>query len=318
MSIKGMYTGKPVFTQLMILILLALIGTIAANVLGVIILLSATKIAGNDMASQPDILRLIQFLSAIGIFIFPAFGMAWLCSRDIRQYLSLGKIPGIRVWLLLLAAYFLLSPVMTLTQYVNQQMTLPDFLAPVEKWMREQEDKMEYFTRLLTATGNLKDLLMNIIVIAIMAGVSEELFFRGALQRVFERWTRNPHLVIWITAFLFSAIHLQFYGFIPRLLIGAYLGYLLYWSRNIWIPVIAHILNNLVAVLGMSHDEIRDMEFFSGDLTPEYLLPLSIVTAISLFILYPFFRFLKKKLQKELLSPLEKDLEKEKVKTIPE
>jgi len=91
-------------------------------------------------------------------------------------------------------------------------------------------------------------LSFNIFLIAILPALGEELFFRGAIIRVFQDW-RGFKTAIWITAFIFSAIHLQFYGFLPRLLMGAFFGYLLLWSENLWLPVTAHFINNVVAVV---------------------------------------------------------------------
>ena len=83
-----------------------------------------------------------------------------------------------------------------------------------------------------------------------MAGLAEEILFMGALLSIIRKKATNPHLAIWIVAIIFSAIHFQFYGFIPRMLLGAFLGYLLYWSKSIWIPVFAHFLHNAIAVTG--------------------------------------------------------------------
>ena len=89
------------------------------------------------------------------------------------------------------------------------------------------------------------------------------------------KWTSNPHTIIWIAAILFSAFHLQFYGFLPRMILGAYFGYLLYWSKSIWIPVFAHFVNNAFAVIGMSDSRLKDNEFVTGDIPAEHLLTLS-------------------------------------------
>ena len=86
-------------------------------------------------------------------------------------------------------------------------------------------------------------------MIAIIPSVGEELFFRGLLQRLFSEWFRNVHIAIFVTSFLFAAIHMQFYGFLPRMMLGILLGYLFYWTGSIWIPVFAHFLNNGSAVI---------------------------------------------------------------------
>jgi len=295
MALQGLFAKKSAFTQLTILILLTLIGALIFSLSGTIILMLISG-SPDSLLQNPDYIRSLQFLSAIGTFIFPAFGMAWLCGYDIRSYLSIGKIPGISIFFYLLLAYFISSPILNLTQYINQQMSLPSFMEPLENWMRLQEDNAEKLTLLLLADNSVKGILFNLLVIAITAGIAEELFFRGALQRVFERWNLNPHAVIWITAILFSAFHLQFYGFIPRMLMGAYFGYLLYWSRNIWLPVIAHTINNTVVVVGMSNDQLRDMTYFNGEFETKHILPLVLAALVSTALLFLLLKQLKKKL----------------------
>jgi len=103
------------------------------------------------------------------------------------------------------------------------------------------------------------------------------------LQRVIGKWTRNHHIIIWSAAILFSAFHMQFFGFLPRMLLGAYFGYLLYWTRNIWIPVFAHFVNNAFAVISMSDASLKDNEFITGDISTQNLLPYTIVAIVALF-----------------------------------
>ena len=93
-------------------------------------------------------------------------------------------------------------------------------------------------------------LIFSVLIVGIFAGFSEELFFRGAFQRLLSSGNMNCHAAIWLTAFVFSATHLQFYGFFPRMFLGAYFGYLLYWSRCLWVPVIVHITNNVLYIVG--------------------------------------------------------------------
>lgn len=290
---KGLFANKSAFTQLIILVFLTLISSLIASFLA-LLLVMGTGGEGLDLTQSPDKLRWIQLISALGTFLFPALGMGFLCSTDLRRYLSLGKMPEGKIFLYLLLAYFLMSPVMNLTQCLNQQMALPEFMEPIENWMKEREDAAEKLTLTLLSENDLLSILFNLLVVAVAAGITEEFFFRGALQRVFERWGLNPHAVIWISAILFSAFHLQFYGFIPRMLLGAYFGYLLYWGRNIWVPVIAHTLNNTVAVLGMSNARLKEMEYFNGEFGTEYILPLTILAVVSLPFLFLLLRRMKK------------------------
>ena len=86
-------------------------------------------------------------------------------------------------------------------------------------------------------------------MVGALTGIGEELTFRGIIQSLVTEKSNNHHIAIWVTAILFSAIHLQFFGFFPRMLLGAFFGYLLVWSGSIWLPIYAHFLNNSMAVV---------------------------------------------------------------------
>ena len=134
------------------------------------------------------------------------------------------------------------------------------------------------------------DLAVNLILIAIIPALAEELLFRGCVQQVMKEWFRNVHVAIWVTAFIFSFIHFEFYGFLPRLLLGAMLGYLFYWSGSLWVPIIAHTLNNGLQVL-LSYLYDHGMIAFninSDEAVPVYLILVSIVMGAGL--LYAFKR----------------------------
>ncbi len=142
-----------------------------------------------------------------------------------------------------------LAPILELSVDLNKSMKLPDFLRDLETWMLLKEQEMAEMTRQLLRMDTITVLLINILMLAVIPAIGEEFIFRGCLQKIFGLWTGNKHIAIWLTAFIFSAIHVQFYGFIPRMLLGALFGYLLVWSNTIWIPVLTHFINNAVAVV---------------------------------------------------------------------
>ncbi|MDE6491112.1 MAG: CPBP family intramembrane metalloprotease, partial [Muribaculaceae bacterium] len=111
------------------------------------------------------------------------------------------------------------------------------------------EERARALTATLMGGGSVMDLIMGLLVVGVLAGVSEELFFRGALQRLLMTRPMNPHVAIWITAVIFSVFHFQFFGFFPRMLLGAFLGYAAWWSGSLWVPVVVHALNNMLVVL---------------------------------------------------------------------
>jgi membrane protease YdiL (CAAX protease family) len=288
MYLKGIYADKSALFQLYILLLLVLGGLILVSFITTIPLLLLQGIDGSQkgIAFNPSLIRITQFISAVGTFLLPACFFAWLCSNQPKRYLSIGKLPTLEVLALTFLSMFLINPAISLTGLLNQQMELPSFMEGIEHWMRTREDEAERLTLLLLSEKGIGALLANLLVVALTAGITEEFLFRGAFQRILERWTSNPHWVIWIAACLFSAFHMQFYGFLPRMLLGAYFGYLLYWSRNIWIPVFAHFTNNAFAVICMSDEQLKQNEFISGEVTTPNLLPFIVMAVIGLVLFY--------------------------------
>jgi hypothetical protein len=154
--------------------------------------------------------------------------------------------------------------------------------------MRSKEDEAAELTRLLIPSSNAGVLFLNLFIVAALPAISEELFFRGVLQRIFYGFFKSPHISIWTAAVLFSALHLQFYGFIPRLILGLSFGYLYYWGRTLWLPVIAHFVNNGIAVTA---EYFQGMETVSSvpdiaSWTRFLMLPAPVI--ISVIILFYF------------------------------
>ena len=231
-------------------------------------------------------LRLFQLVAEICLFLLPALLIGWLCSRHLPSYLSLKPVGNAQVWGLTFAGMFLLSPFIVMTGFLNSRMTLPPFLEGLERWMQSLETSAEAITNLLLADSSALALVSNLIVIAAGAAVAEEFFFRGALRRILGRHIRNPHALIWIIAAIFSLVHFQFYGFIPRLLLGAWFGYLVWWSKSIWLAVFSHFINNGVAVIGMSRPGLRDRSYFSGQIPGGELLFFILCSLVGLALFF--------------------------------
>jgi len=155
-----------------------------------------------------------------------------------------------RQQILLAVAFIMLSlPFINGIAVWNEGLHLPSFLFPIESWMRQSEAEAMRMTEAFLIMDTPLDLLINLIIIAIIPAIGEELLFRGLIQKLFLKWNGKLHLSVWLTAFVFSAVHIQFLGFFPRLLLGAVLGYMLVWSGSLWLPIIAHFTNNAFAVL---------------------------------------------------------------------
>jgi len=128
-------------------------------------------------------------------------------------------------------------------------MKLPVWLSGVEEWISSKENEANGLISLLITSDTIGLMFLNIFILAVLPAICEELLFRGVFQRIFYGFFRSPHSAIWIISFLFSFLHLQFYGFLPRLILGLTFGYLYYWSGTLWLPMLAHFVNNAVPVV---------------------------------------------------------------------
>ncbi len=128
------------------------------------------------------------------------------------------------------------------------------------------------------------------MVIAVVAGLAEELIFRGCLQQIMQQIVKNKHIAVWVTAFIFSAIHFQFYGFLPRMLLGALLGYLFLWSGNIWVPIIVHTANNVIGVitayLYFDTPKYEQITSYKIEHQISYIILSVVLSVLFLFVIY--------------------------------
>lgn len=143
----------------------------------------------------------------------------------------------------------------------NMNFQFPGFLKDFEIMARAKEDELMELTKYLTDFGSFGEFLLGLLVIGVLAGIGEEYLFRGVLQPKLHQYTGNIHWGIWLTAFIFSAIHLQFYGFFPRMLLGALFGYLYYYSGSLIYPMVAHVLNNSLTVVMIYFNKLGFLEF---------------------------------------------------------
>lgn len=235
-----MFTQSGIISKLLILIGFSCFFAVLGSMIWILI----TR--GNlvDIGS----LKLMQLIQSIGIFVLPPFVLAYLCSNNTTNFLHLDRQINLLVILLVFLFMILIVPFINLSGDLNQKLVLPKALAGLESMMKAYENQATQLTEKLLNVHNLPALFFNIFLIAIIPALGEELFFRGAIQGVLQQKI-NAKAAIWITAIVFSAIHFQFYGFVPRMLLGAFLGYLLVWSGNLWLSIAAHFTNNVLAII---------------------------------------------------------------------
>ena len=250
---------KP-FPQLIFSVFIILVSFLASMVLSALVAIpvfgleSITNISSLNDLSNPEsirILKLFQVGQAIGLFIVPPIILGWLYFGNPYEYLFLNKSFVSVSFVLVFLLMFTAAPFINFVGEINANMTFPDWFSTLEDWMRDSEEKAQELTEAFLRIDSYWGLLFNIFMIAFLPAIGEELLFRGVLQRIFTRMTKSHHWGIWITAILFSALHMQFYGFVPRMLLGVMFGYLLVWSGSMWIPILAHFFNNAFAVIAI-------------------------------------------------------------------
>ncbi|MCK9203611.1 MAG: CPBP family intramembrane metalloprotease [Bacteroidales bacterium] len=195
------------------------------------------------------ILQYFQVLQSIGLFIIPALLAGFFFGHNSLSYLGINRFSKGWAYLLVIAIMFVSLPFINWMITINEAMQLPAFLKGVETWMKATEDQAAKLTEAFMKMPDTGSFLFNMLMIAILPAIGEELMFRGLLQRLLKEWLKNIHVAIFISAFFFAAMHLQFYGLLPRFMLGLLFGYLFYWSGSLWVPVAAHFINNGAAVM---------------------------------------------------------------------
>lgn len=228
--------NMPLSKRLLFLLFAVIIGFFLTSVIGAF----ATQIFG---AESTKAMRIVVVLQDILVFIAPAILAAVMSTRQPDRLMCLtGRIKPLPM-VLAIATLVASIPAMNAVIWLNEQCPLP---ASLEQSLRAMENNAQAMIEALQGPHTVPNLLMSVLIVGIFAGLSEELLFRGALQRMLATGGLNPHAAIWIAAAIFSLVHLQFYGFVPRMLLGAFFGYTLWWTGSIWVPVILHSINNTV------------------------------------------------------------------------
>jgi len=254
---QALRESKP-STQLLFTALVILISGIAVMVLsialgwliyGVNLTEMQNLIQDTSNPKNLSILKFFQTLQSIGVFIIPPFIVAWFLSDHVSVFLRYNNKPDFKSVLLVIAIIYFSNPLINWLTEINSNLSLPEWMSSVEIWMQNSEEQATKITEAFLSTTSLTTLFTNIAMIGILPALGEELLFRGIIQQLFKKKFGNAHVAIWISAALFSALHMQFFGFLPRLVLGAMFGYMLEWSGTLWLPIIAHFVNNTTAVV---------------------------------------------------------------------
>lgn len=205
------------------------------------------KVIGLNFESREGLLTL-AVLQGVILFILPSVVSATMISGRPIRYLELNRMPSFMALLGVVFGYLIALPAINQIIYWNENIVFPEALSAWGETFRVMEENARNSSGIMLDTVSWGGMIVNLLIIALLTAFSEEIFFRGALQRTAAS-NGSPHTAIWLVALFFSAMHMQIFGFVPRLLLGAWFGYLLYWTRSLYVPVFAHFLNNGVVVV---------------------------------------------------------------------
>lgn len=234
-----------------ILIGLLIFGSIFSVILAylvIYIVFGVNTLQGTSLLDNIQYIRTMQIFNQVGIFIVPPVLFAIFTETRPVTYLGFTKVPLTNM---IIIAFLILcvSPIVNQLMVWNEAMVLPEQLEGLENWMKTSEESANAITEKMLSYTDSGSFAINIFMMVFLPALGEELLFRATAIRLFNRTFKNIHVSVWVSAILFSAFHLQFYGFLPRLFLGLLFGYLFVWSGSIWVPFIAHLVNNGVVIV---------------------------------------------------------------------
>lgn len=271
---KGLLKTKSGLSQLLLLISICIVSFVVIGAIGSLIAysmfgkgmglkeLSDLSTLDYNKPGAVDMIRALQVVQFISLFLIPCFICAYLFSTDRKKYLGL-KAPSEKgYWLAAFALLILALPFTNLLGELNKHVSFPK---NIEKWMQKSEEDAAKAIKALLSKHSIKDLLLNIFFIAGLAAIGEELLFRGMLQRLIAKIFKSPWVGIIISAIIFSAIHMEFYGFLPRFALGILLGAIYWYSGSLYAAMLAHfIYDSFVIVVAWFLPETLDEKGTAG------------------------------------------------------
>lgn len=295
--LKDTKDGAKVFALILIVIGVTIFGLLLGMLLSLVfidgdLMTSMESVARLATESDINLAKYYQIVTQFSMFILPALLFAFLIKKQIWSFFKMNEAPKLIFLGLGIVVLLLSNPFSEWLIHQNARINFPESLSFIEEWMKDSEEKAAFATNIFLDMKDWKDYAINILMIGILAAVGEELLFRGSLQPLLVRMVGNAHIAIWVTAFIFSAIHLQFYGFFARFFLGALLGYFYYYSNNLWIPILAHFFNNSMAVtyVYITKEPLYDPETLN--MSGEETSPLYALLSLSMVILGVYlFRF---------------------------
>ena len=275
MILKGIYKNKSLSFCVILLFLLMICSFCVTYIISSIIVGYSNITSIYEYSPQSlIILKWVQILNGVGLFIVPSMLYVYLTDLQINI-----KPINRQSVLLVIAIILCINPIIYVLHQFNQLLPLPE-------WLLMYEEKAQNLTNMLLDMQSQRDLITNILALALIPAIAEELFFRGVLQRLIIIRIKNIHKGVIITAMIFSAVHMQFHGFLPRFLLGMILGYFFVFSDSLTLPIIAHFFNNAMVIF-FTYPAFSKYVYFDQTeiIFSEFLVAVLLVSLLS-YLLY--------------------------------
>jgi uncharacterized protein len=250
---------------------------------------STFDLLGFDGEADQNVIRavkLLQIVGALGTFVVSSFLLSFLYTGSWYAFFPFGKQVSLKLVLLLILIMLTALPFVNFLTEWNTRMEIP--IEALERYFRQMEEQTQELMMALVQADKIPALLVNLFMIALIPAVGEELVFRGLVQRHLTDLFKSPHLAIVVASVIFSLVHFQIYSFLPRFFLGLLLGYLFYYGKTIWYPMIGHLVNNSLGVVfyymvakgsaGTSLEEIG-----TGEMVPSAALFSLLIVGILMF-----------------------------------
>lgn len=232
----------------------------------------------------------VSVIQGLLAFVFPTL-LTWILTSS-EPAVSIGlreQVSG-RLWLWIISLYIIAYPALCQTVFWNEHMSLPDSMAALEATWRKWEEAGAKTTNEILSVSSIGAMIVNVLIVGLFTGFAEEMFFRAGFQKLMIQSGLHPGIAIWLAALIFSAVHMQFFGFVPRLLLGAMFGYVYYRTGSIWASALLHGINNSIVVvttwlaaLGIISENVDDI-FINASGFPWIFVASSAITII--FLIY--------------------------------
>ena len=286
---KGIWASKSYSSLIYFLPILILSGLVLSHIIGAFIcqfFFDVSFFSGTQDVFDPqnkkliDAMKLMQFFNALGVFIVPSILFLHFRGVAFYSYLKFNSSVYVKGLLAIIIMALAMIPVANFLGALNAMLPLPDFLS----FLKEIEAQTLLITEQFLVMDTPIDLLLMLGLIGFLAAVGEELLFRGILQNLFHEWFGSPHVAIWLTAFLFSVIHLQYHAVLPRLVLGALIGYVYVNSGNLRSAMLLHFFYNSTLVLLTFFIQHGGLDASWEDVGAEQLM-LALMSALVLAVL---------------------------------